>query len=77
MYIAWSAYLAVYWEFDHSRRKMPVYEFKCPVCSNVSPVKAEFDAEITAPGCPYCLITMERIWTANPIHFKGKGWGHQ
>lgn len=56
---------------------MPVYEFKCPVCSNVSPVKADFDSEVTPPGCPYCLITMERVWTANPIHFKGKGWGHQ
>ena len=27
------------------------------------------------PYCEACMIPMNRIWTANPIHFKGKGWG--
>jgi putative FmdB family regulatory protein len=54
---------------------MPIYEFKCPVCSTVKPIKAGFDEDFTPPGCPYCMVTMDRVWTSTPIHFKGKGWG--
>jgi putative FmdB family regulatory protein len=54
---------------------MPIYEFKCPVCSTLTPVKAAVDEDFTPPGCPYCMVSMERIWTATPAHFKGKGWG--
>lgn len=54
---------------------MPIYEFKCPVCSSLGSVKAGFDESFVYPSCQFCLITMERIWTATPIHFKGTGWG--
>ena len=54
---------------------MPIYEFKCPVCSTLASIKAAFDELIAYPSCQYCLIFMERIWTATPAHFKGKGWG--
>lgn len=54
---------------------MPIYEFRCPVCSSLADIKASYDESIIHPSCQFCLITMERIWTANPIHFKGTGWG--
>ena len=54
---------------------MPIYDFKCPVCSTLTPVKAAVDEDFTPPGCPYCMVIMERIWTATPAHFKGRGWG--
>jgi len=54
---------------------MPTYEFKCPVCSDIKVIKAGFEDDLSSPGCDYCLVSMERVWTSNPIHFKGKGWG--
>ena len=54
---------------------MPSYDFKCPVCSQATTIKAGFDESFVYPSCQWCLVTMERVWTANPIHFKGTGWG--
>ena len=53
----------------------PIYEFKCPVCSTNAEVKAAVDESIVNPSCAYCLITMDRVWTSPPAHFKGTGWG--
>jgi putative FmdB family regulatory protein len=53
----------------------PIYEFKCPVCSTNAEVKAAVDESIVYPSCQYCLISMDRVWTAPPAHFKGTGWG--
>lgn len=53
----------------------PIYEFKCPVCSTNAEVKAAVDESFVYPSCQYCLITMDRVWTSPPAHFKGKGWG--
>jgi putative FmdB family regulatory protein len=54
---------------------MPTYEFRCPVCSAIKGIKAGFEDDLSTPGCDYCLVAMERIWTSAPIHFKGSGWG--
>jgi len=54
---------------------MPAYEFKCSVCSDIKIVKAGFEDDLSSPGCDYCLVSMERVWTSSPIHFKGTGWG--
>ena len=56
---------------------MPTYDFKCPVCSNLKTLSAAYSDDLHAPSCDQCLLVMERVWSANPIHFKGEGWGHQ
>ena len=30
--------------------------------------------EPALPACPFCGETMQRIWTATPVHFKGNGF---
>ena len=55
---------------------MAEYDFRCEVCGNIETVKRAMDDELARnPYCDGCMIPMSRIWTANPIHFKGKGWG--
>ena len=53
----------------------PIYEFRCSVCSTIESVKASMDESIVYPSCKYCLVSMERVWTSPPAHFKGTGWG--
>lgn len=57
---------------------MAEYDFRCEVCGKTKTVERSMDDNLSRdPYCDGCMIPMARIWTANPIHFKGKGWGHQ
>ncbi len=57
---------------------MAEYDFRCEVCGKTKTIKRAMDDTLQRdPYCDGCEVPMARIWTANPIHFKGKGWGHQ
>ncbi|NDB57078.1 zinc ribbon domain-containing protein [bacterium] len=48
---------------------VPTYDFQCKYCSTIE--------EYTSPEPPVCTLcgsTMNRLWTANPVHFKGTGF---
>lgn len=56
---------------------MPTYDFSCPICGQPKSAFATYDQEVVIPSCDNCTILMTRVWSSNPIHFKGNGWGHQ
>ena len=48
---------------------VPTYDFKCKSCGTIT----EVTSNLPIP-CELCGETMIRIWTANPVHFKGTGF---
>ena len=55
---------------------MAAYDYRCEVCGKTKTVTRPIDDELARdPYCDGCTIPMARIWTANAVHFKGKGWG--
>ena len=55
---------------------MAEYDYRCEVCSKVKTLKRPIGDDLDrVPYCHGCTIPMDRIYTANPVHFKGKGWG--
>ena len=50
---------------------MPIYEYKCNVCSATIEYERSFGDD-TEPTC--CQTTMSRVWSATPVHFKGGGF---
>jgi putative FmdB family regulatory protein len=52
----------------------PVYEFKCPGCAVKLDQRRAIDDESPAPMCGDCLVSMERVFSATPVHFKGSGF---
>lgn len=48
---------------------LPTYDFKCKSCGTVK----ETTSNLPEP-CELCGETMIRLWTANPVHFKGTGF---
>jgi putative FmdB family regulatory protein len=53
---------------------MPNYDYECRSCGE--------NQEITLPSdykeeirCGHCGNVLFKIFSANPIHFKGTGWG--
>lgn len=48
---------------------MPMYDFKCTVCTDVIEINVN-----EPPGCPTCGETMQRIWSAPAVQFKGSGF---
>jgi len=52
----------------------PIYEFKCPTCGEKIQRKNSMNEEVPAPMCGDCLVDMERVFSATPIHFKGSGF---
>jgi putative FmdB family regulatory protein len=55
-------------------RIMPTYDFRCFECDKIHEIRADYDRTIDVP-CPDCGAAMWRLFSAVPIHFKGKGWG--
>ena len=53
----------------------PVYDFKCPSCSGKIEQSRGFNEDTPAPMCGDCLVTLERVYSAPGVHFKGSGWG--
>lgn len=52
----------------------PVYEFKCPSCAVKIEQKRAIEDTAPAPICGDCLLAMERVFSATPVHFKGSGF---
>ena len=52
----------------------PVYAYKCGSCGDSQEQKRGFDESAPATMCGDCLVAMERVFSATPIHFKGSGF---
>ena len=52
---------------------MPLYDYKCKDCGKVTEVRHGFN-ESHADPCPACGGTMQRVFSAAPIVFKGSGY---
>lgn len=50
---------------------MPTYEFKCNTCGGTQEI-TKFLGDDTIPTC--CSASMERVWSAPPVHFKAGGF---
>jgi putative FmdB family regulatory protein len=64
--------VAVWSHYLHQQERkvaVPTYDFKCKSCGSIT----ETTNNLPIP-CELCGETMIRIWTANPVHFKGTGF---
>ena len=52
---------------------MPLYDYKCTECGKVTEVRHGFN-ESHADPCPACGGTVQRVFSAAPIVFKGSGY---
>lgn len=52
---------------------MPSYDFECRSCSVTQEftIPINYDKEIK---CDHCGNVLFKVFSANPIHFKGDGW---
>jgi len=52
---------------------MPAYDYECRSCGDTQeitlPINHEGDIR-----CHYCGSVLFKVFSANPIHFKGTGW---
>ena len=54
---------------------MPTYEYSCGECGTFASTHNSFDDDVPVMQCPKCLITMNRVYSAPALVFKGTGWG--
>jgi putative FmdB family regulatory protein len=54
--------------------KMPIYEFRCTECDEVSEEILSFKDKIKTIKCPICNNISERIMSLGSFHLKGGGW---
>lgn len=52
---------------------MPIYEYKCRKCSEVSEAWQKFSDPPLAK-CPHCGGKVEKLISMNAFHLKGSGW---
>lgn len=52
---------------------MPIYEYKCRKCSEVSEAWQKF-SDPPLSRCPQCGGRVEKIISMNAFHLKGSGW---
>jgi putative FmdB family regulatory protein len=52
---------------------MPIYEYKCRKCSEVSEAWQKF-SDPPLSRCPSCGGKVEKIISMNAFHLKGSGW---
>ena len=52
---------------------MPLYEYRCQSCGHLVEVIQKFSDEHLTE-CPQCKGTLERLFSAPAIQFKGSGW---
>jgi putative FmdB family regulatory protein len=52
---------------------MPNWDFKCPLCEGVTEHFIE-NNEAVFPVCETCKVTLTKLFSATPAHFKGGGW---
>ena len=53
----------------------PKYDFKCPNCQIQIEQTRTYEEDTSAPMCGDCLVSMEKVYYAPAIQFKGTGWG--
>jgi len=53
---------------------MPIYEFKCVECDQVSEEIMSFNSNSTVIKCSVCNSDSERIMSLGSFHLKGGGW---
>ena len=51
-----------------------IYDYKCPQCSAVLSVERSIHETPKPPACVPCHLTMNRIYDAPSIQFKGGGF---
>ena len=54
---------------------MPTYEFQCPGDDEILEIEFPITAVPRDVRCHTCGAQMNRIYTAVPAIFRGKGWG--
>ena len=53
---------------------MPIYEFRCVECDEVSEEMLSFKDKTKTIKCPICNNKSERIISLGSFHLKGSGW---
>ena len=53
---------------------MPIYEFRCVECDEVSEEMLSFKDKTKTIKCPICNNKSERIMSLGSFHLKGSGW---
>ena len=53
---------------------MPIYEFRCTECDEVSEEMLSFKDKKKTIKCPDCGNKAERILSLGSFHLKGSGW---
>ena len=53
---------------------MPIYEFRCTECDEVSEEMLSFKDKKKTIKCPVCSNKAERILSLGSFHLKGSGW---
>ena len=53
---------------------MPIYEFRCTECDEVSEEMLSFKNKKKTIECPICGSRSEKILSLGSFHLKGSGW---
>ena len=53
---------------------MPIYEFRCTECDEVSEEMLSFKSKKKTINCPVCGSRSEKILSLGSFHLKGSGW---
>ena len=53
---------------------MPIYEYQCTECDNITEKIETFKSEIRTIMCPFCNGISNRILSLGSFHLKGSGW---
>ena len=53
---------------------MPIYEFRCTECDEISEEMLSFKDKTKTIKCPICNSRSERIMSLGSFHLKGSGW---
>jgi len=53
---------------------LPTYDYECRTCDTVQELTLPFDKSQEIK-CVHCGNVLFKVFSANPIHFKGTGWG--
>ncbi len=52
---------------------MPLYDYQCPKCQQITEVRHGFD-DVHSEPCPTCGSALKRVFNPAPILFKGSGF---
>ena len=53
---------------------MPIYEFRCTECDEISEEMLSFRDKTKTIKCPICNSKSEKIMSLGSFHLKGAGW---